>query len=85
MARHRAEELATVHLYYNDTELYSCTAHVVGQWEMEMNGEARKILILDQTVMHSQGGNHTVTPGLKIYWGDLIWRVKYMQSEYLGW
>ena len=51
-----AEALRTEHLYYDDTELFSCTAHVTTQWETEVNGEKRTILVLDRTVMHPQGG-----------------------------
>lgn len=51
-----AEGLTTVHLYYDDTELFTNTAHVTGQWETEMNGEKRTCLVLDRTVMHPQGG-----------------------------
>lgn len=50
------EGLSTEHLYFDDTELYSCTAHVTGQWETEMNGKTRTVLVLDRTVMHPQGG-----------------------------
>lgn len=52
----RAEALTTVHLYYDDTELFSCTAHVTGQWETEIDGNKRTVLVLDQTIMHPQGG-----------------------------
>lgn len=51
-----AERLTTVHLYYNDTQLYTNTGRVTGQWETEMNGEKRVCLVLDRTVMHPQGG-----------------------------
>ena len=51
-----AEALTTEHLYYEDTELYSSTGRVIGQWETEMNGEKRVCLVLDRTIMHPQGG-----------------------------
>ena len=51
-----AEALNTEHLYYEDTELYTNTGHVTGQWDTEMNGEKRKCIVLDRTVMHPQGG-----------------------------
>ena len=51
-----AEALTTEHLYYDDTELFSCTAHVTRQWNTEVDGEKRTILVLDRTVMHPQGG-----------------------------
>lgn len=51
-----ATALTTQHLYYDDTELFNCTAHVTGQWETEVNGETRTVLVLDRTVMHPQGG-----------------------------
>ena len=51
-----AEALSTEHLYYDDTELFSCTARVSRQWETEVDGEKRTVLVLDRTVMHPQGG-----------------------------
>ena len=51
-----AEALSTEHLYYEDTELYTNTGHVTGQWDTEMNGEKRTCIVLDRTVMHPQGG-----------------------------
>ena len=58
-AQATARALATEHLYYEDTELFSCTAHVSGQWETEVNGEKRTVVVLDRTVMHPQGGGNT--------------------------
>lgn len=51
-----AESLSTEHLYYDDTELYTNTGHVTAEWDTEMNGEKQISLVLDQTVMHPQGG-----------------------------
>ena len=48
--------LSTEHLYYDDTEQYTNTAHVTGEWDTEMNGEKLTSLVLDRTVMHPQGG-----------------------------
>ena len=51
-----AEALSTEHLYFDDTELFSCTARLSRQWETEVNGEKRTVLVLERTVMHPQGG-----------------------------
>lgn len=52
-----ASELRTTHLYYDDTELFSCEARVLAQEELEgKGGEKQLCLILDRTVMHPQGG-----------------------------
>lgn len=46
----------TEHLYYTDTELCTCQGKVIGVRLIEFQGESRKAIILDQTVMHPQGG-----------------------------
>lgn len=52
-----ADDIKTVHLYYNDTELYSNVAHVIAAYDAECNGKKTTALVTDQTVMHPQGGN----------------------------
>ncbi len=50
-------DLSTLHLYYEDTELFSCEAKVIGQEEIVgKTGERQICLVLDRTVMHPQGG-----------------------------
>ena len=56
LPRDSAESLSTVHLYYDDTELYTNTGHVIGEWDTELNGGKQTCLVLDRTVMHPQGG-----------------------------
>ena len=56
LPRDSAETLSTVHLYYDDTELYTNTGHVIGEWDTELNGGKQTCLVLDRTVMHPQGG-----------------------------
>ena len=46
----------TEHLYYTDTELCECKGKVIGVRLIEFQGENRWVVILDQTVMHPQGG-----------------------------
>lgn len=53
-----ADDFKTVHLYYNDTELYSSVAHVIAAYDAECNGKKVTALVTDQTVMHPQGGKH---------------------------
>ena len=48
--------LVTEHLYYTDTELCQCKGKVIGVRLIEFQGESRNVIILDQTVMHPQGG-----------------------------
>ena len=49
--------LSTVHLYYSDTELYNNTARVISVHEVETTGGEKRIaVVLDETVMHPQGG-----------------------------
>ena len=50
------DDLVTEHLYYTDTELCECKGKVIGARLMEFQGENRNVIILDQTVMHPQGG-----------------------------
>lgn len=49
-----AASLVTKHLYYNDTELFSCTGRVIAQYAASQEG--REVIVLDRTVMHPQGG-----------------------------
>lgn len=51
-----AEDLSTVHLYYEDTALFTCEAKVVRVEEVEGKDGKQLCLILDRTVMHPQGG-----------------------------
>ena len=51
-----ATKLSTVHLYYDDTELFSNTSKLTAELEIESNGEKQLVLVLDRTVMHPQGG-----------------------------
>ena len=48
--------LTTVHLYYDDTYLFRNTAKILAVRDTEVDGVIRTIVILDQTVMHPQGG-----------------------------
>lgn len=48
--------LSTVHLYYNDTELFSNTGRIIAVHEVESNGGKLMVLVADETVMHPQGG-----------------------------
>lgn len=50
-------DLSTVHLYYDDTEQFTCEAKVIAQEELEKKDGGKQLcLILDRTVMHPQGG-----------------------------
>ena len=51
-----ASPLTTVHLYYNDTYLFRNTAKVLAVSETEMDEKKQISVVLDQTVMHPQGG-----------------------------
>lgn len=46
----------TTHLYYADTELFSNSAKVIGEYSVEISGNQLLAIVLDQTVMHPQGG-----------------------------
>ena len=62
MASRKADhDLNTTHLYYTDTELFSNTAKVIGEHSVEVNGHQLSAIVLDQTVMHPQGGIITYT------------------------
>ena len=50
------DDFVTEHLYYTDTELCECKAKVTGVRLMEFQGESRHVIVVDQTVMHPQGG-----------------------------
>lgn len=50
-------DLKTVHLYYDDTEMFTCEAILAGHEEIpSKDGGKQLCLILDKTVMHPQGG-----------------------------
>ena len=51
-----ASALNTTHLYYTDTELFSNNAKVIDEHAVEVNGSQLSAVVLDQTVMHPQGG-----------------------------
>ena len=50
------QDLVTEHLYYTDTELCECKGKIIGARLIEFQGKSRDVIILDQTVMHPQGG-----------------------------
>lgn len=57
MAEKEAESgLSTTHLYYADTELLSNVAKVIGEHTVEFNGGQLVAVVLNETVMHPQGG-----------------------------
>ena len=60
-----AVALSTVHLYYEDTELFSNTAKVIAVREAdpEVEGEKLVVLVTDETVMHPQGGKEKMVIG----------------------
>ena len=60
-----AAALSTVHLYYEDTELFSNTAKVIAVREAdpEVEGERIVALVTDETVMHPQGGKEKMVMG----------------------
>ncbi len=49
-----ASSLLTQHLYYDDTELFSSVGRIVSQYAASK--DSQEVLVLDQTVMHPQGG-----------------------------
>ena len=51
-----ASPFTTVPLYYGDTYLFKNTAKVLAVNDTEVDGKTRTAVILDQTVMHPQGG-----------------------------
>ena len=51
--------LSTNHLYYANTELFSNSAKVIGEHTVEVNGSQMTAVVLDETVMHPQGGMST--------------------------
>ena len=53
-----AGAVSTTHLYYADTELFSNAARVIGEHSVEVNGSQLLAVVLDQTVMHPQGGRY---------------------------
>lgn len=56
--------LVTKHLYYDDTELFSNVGKVIAQYAGSKEGQT--VIVLDQTVMHPQGGNWPLYCGLSI-------------------
>ena len=60
-----AVALSTVHLYYEDTELFSNTAKVIAvrEADSEVEGERLVVLVTDETVMHPQGGKKKMVMG----------------------
>lgn len=60
-----AAALSTVHLYYEDTELFSNTAKVIAVREADPEVEGEKVvaLVTDETVMHPQGGKEKMAMG----------------------
>ena len=48
--------ITTVHLYYKDTYLFRNTAKVLAVGETEADEKKQISVVLDQTVMHPQGG-----------------------------
>lgn len=60
-----AAALSTIHLYYEDTELFSNTAKVIAVREADPEGEGEKVvaLVTDETVMHPQGGKEKIAMG----------------------
>ncbi len=58
--------LATDHLYYSDTYLFSCSAKVLSQYNTQYNEESLTVLVLDQTVMHPQGGRYMVMHSITV-------------------
>ena len=57
----------TIHLYYDDTYLFSSMGKVLGIYDIQFNGENKDVVVLDQTVMHPQGGQFVYsTLSLKI-------------------
>ena len=63
-----AVALSTVHLYYEDTELFSNTAKVIAVREAdpEVEGERLVVLVTDETVMHPQGGKEKMVMRLSM-------------------
>lgn len=49
-------DLQTTPLYFSDTYLFNCTGTVLAQYDTQHNGKTVKVIVLDQTVMHPQGG-----------------------------
>ncbi len=50
-------DLTTEHLYYGDTERFTCEGKVIAVEEVPLkDGSLSTALILDRTVMHPQGG-----------------------------
>jgi len=62
------DDFVTEHLYYTDTELCECKGKVIGARLIEFQGESRNAIILDQTVMHPQGGEDTVLVFNASFW-----------------
>ena len=52
-----SSSLSTHHLYYTDTYLFTNIGRILHVSETEFNGHQSNVVILNQTVMHPQGGN----------------------------
>ena len=57
LSRQEKGNLSTVHMYYDDTELFSNTAKITAIYRAEGTDGNLLVLVTDQTVMHPQGGN----------------------------
>ena len=50
-------DLSTEHLYYHDTELFTCEGKVIAEEEVALKDGSQSLgIVLDRTVMHPQGG-----------------------------
>lgn len=69
----KVDSLVTKHLYYDNTELFSCTGTVIAQYAPKQEGardSQQVVLVLDETVMHPQGGRSTLTVSYYSQYGD---------------
>ena len=58
------ENMATDHLYLQDTELYTCVAKVTSVYETDFSNDVCSVIVTDRTVMHPQGGKLAGRRGL---------------------
>lgn len=56
MAAVLKRSFTTIPLYYDDTYLFSSMGKVLGIYDIQFNGEKKDVVVLDQTVLHPQGG-----------------------------
>ena len=61
-----ARPLSTIHLYYKDTYLFTNTAKVLSVSDADVDGKIRTTVVLDQTVMHPQGGQQGLAQLLRL-------------------